>query len=61
MSEQIDIYDEVTTLSELRNILGWDTTQDNLASLVMVLCQRVEALENRIAQLESLESNEVNE
>ncbi len=52
MSEQIDIYDEVTTLSELRNILGWDTTQDNLENLVMVLCQRVEALEDRIAQLE---------
>lgn len=59
MSEQIDIYDRETPLSELRETLGWNTTQENLENLVMILCQRVETLEDRIAQLESLESNEV--
>ena len=52
MSEQIDIHDRETPLAELRDILGWDTTQENLENLVMVLCQRIEALERRIAQLE---------
>ncbi len=58
---EIDIFDKVTTLSELRDVLGWNSTQENTSRLVMVLCQRIEALERRIAQLESLESNEVSE
>ena len=49
---EIDIFDKVTTLSELRDVLGWNSTQENTSRLVMVLCQRIEALERRIAQLE---------
>ncbi len=54
----IDIYDQETPILDLREILGWDTTQENLENLVMVLCQRVEALETRIAQLESKDKND---
>lgn len=59
MSNTIGTLDRETPLSDLRDILDWHVNQndlinliDNIASLVMVLCQRVEALESRIAQLE---------
>ena len=54
----IDIYDRKTSLSELRQEFGWNTSRENLENLVMVLCQRVEALERRIAQLESKDNKE---
>ena len=56
MKGTIDIYDQKTPLSELRDVLGWNTTQDNLENMVMVLCQRMGTLENRIAQLEKGET-----
>ncbi len=52
LTEVIDIYDKTTSLSELRDVLGWNTTHENTENLVMVLCQRVETLERRIARLE---------
>ncbi len=59
--ESIDIYDQETPLSELRHTLGWNTTQENVENLVMVLCQRIEALEARVAQLESEENKDKEE
>jgi len=47
----ISIYDTTTPILELRDTLGWETTQGNLESLVMVLCQRVAVLEDKVEEL----------
>jgi len=47
----ISIYDTTTPILELRDTLGWETTQENLESLVMVLCQRVAVLEDKVEEL----------
>lgn len=56
MTDKIDIFDRKTSLSKLRDVLDWHTTPENVASLVMILCQRIEArieaLEKRIEELE---------
>jgi len=46
----IDIFDTTTPILELRDDLGWETTQENLVNLVMVLCQRIAALEDKVEE-----------
>ncbi len=53
MDEKISIYNRNKPLSELRDVLGWNTTTENTTALVMVLCQRVAALQARVEELEA--------
>ena len=43
--------DQTTQLGELRDILNEYPTQDNLVSLVLVLCGRIEKLINQVEKL----------
>ncbi len=53
MPQKINTFDKTTPLSGLRDVLGWDENPlDNAVSLVMILCQRVEALQARVEELE---------
>jgi len=53
MPQKINTFDKTTPLSELRDVLGWDENPlENAVSLVMILCQRVEALQTRVEELE---------
>ena len=57
---KINIHDRKTSLSDLRDIIGWDEDDKNVKPLLMVLCQRLEKLQNEVEGLKrkvaSLES-----
>ena len=57
---KINIYDRETSLSDLRDVIGWDESDENVKPLLMVLCQRLEKLQNEVEGLKckvaSLES-----
>lgn len=48
------IYDQ-RKLSEIKDELGWkaNVTKDDLVAVCMVLCDRIEALDNKIANQSS--------
>jgi len=54
----ISIYDTTTPILELRDTLGWEGTQGNLENLVMVLCQRVAVLEDKVEELSTQPAEE---
>ena len=49
----ISIYDRTTPLEKLRDEYGWDSSPENLSSLVMVLCSRLADAEVRLKRLEA--------
>ncbi len=59
---RIDIHEgyRKTSLSDLRDIIGWDEGDENVKPLLMVLCQRLERLQDEVEGLKckvaSLES-----
>lgn len=48
---KINIHDRKTSLSDLRDIIGWDGGNENVKPLLMVLCQRLEKLQNEVESL----------
>ena len=46
--------DQTTQLAELRDILNEYPTQENLVSLVIVLCGRIENLISQVERLETI-------
>ena len=54
---RINIHDKETSLSDLRDIIGWDEDDKNVKPLLMVLCQRLEGLQNEVESLKRKVSN----